>query len=179
MNKIFMLMMLCLAVGLSGMSGEVYAGVGSVLARSAARRAAGKEMAVQVEKKSAEEISALAKRDMERDRKLKPVALDSDIHVFRYTSEAQAKSDAKNGVKAGRHFTSKAAPGRPLASANASRRYSPTSSKRMPAVRQTWRLEKGTMVKRGKVLGGEPGYGEIVPLTEVPPQNLIGSSILH
>lgn len=39
MNRIFMLMMLCLTVGLSGM-GDAYAGFGSVLARSAEKKIA-------------------------------------------------------------------------------------------------------------------------------------------
>lgn len=98
--------------------------------------------ATQVERKSANELGALAKRDMERDGKIKPFTLESNIHVYRYISEAQAKSEAKYGVKANRHFTSVATAGRPLTSVNAAHRYSPTSSKRALAVRQIWRLDR-------------------------------------
>lgn len=177
MNR--MLMLLCLTVCLSGLVGEANAGVGNVLVRSAAKRVAGNGVATQVERKSVGKLGALAKRDLARDRAVKPVTLKQDKHVFRYTSEAKAKSEAAHGVKANRHFTAKATPGRPLTAENAAHRYAPTSSNEMPTVRQTWRLDKGTEVKRAKVLGGEPGYGETVPMTKVPPQNLISSKTLH
>lgn len=179
MNKIFMLILLCLTVSLYGMVGEANAGVGNVLVRSAAKRAVGNGMATQVERKSVGELGALAKRDLVRDRAVKPVTLKKEIQVFRYTSVGKAKSEAIQGVNANSHFTSRATTGRPLTAENAARRYAPTSSNHAPAVRQTWRLDKGTEVKNAKVLGGEQGYGEIVPLTKVPPQNLIQSKRLH
>lgn len=178
MNKVFMLMMLCLTVSLSGMGGEANAGIGNVAARSVAKRVAGYGAAAHAERKSAQELGTLARRDMERDGRLKTVTLERDIHVNRYTSNAQAKSEAKYGVKANRHFTSVATSGRPLTPDHAARRYSPTSGNGAPTIRQTWRLSKGTMVKKGKVLEGEPGYGEIVPQTRISPQNLISTTPL-
>jgi hypothetical protein len=97
-------------------------------------------------------------RDLERDRASAARRLSREATTFRYTSKAESERELRSGIRAGSHFTSKARPGRPLEARSARARYGLPS---VPEVRETVRLQKGTMVRRNRAIGGMRGVGEI------------------
>ncbi|MCU1264379.1 MAG: hypothetical protein JWM21_697 [Acidobacteria bacterium] len=103
-------------------------------------------------------ITRTLDRDLARDRATTARRLSREATAFRYTSKAQARRELKSGIPAGSHFTSKAGPGRPLGASSARARY---GLPRTPEVRETVRLQKGSMIKRNRAIGGARGVGEI------------------
>lgn len=116
-----------------------------------------------------ESSRALLRRDLLRDRATPTRSLRADRTVFRYTTRAQAEREIRSGIGRGRHFTSRANPGRPLAPASAQARY---GLPRQPEVRMTVRLPRGTNVRRNRALGGAPGIGEVTTMRRTSPQNI-------
>jgi hypothetical protein len=130
------------------------------VARSAAR-GAGKSLSGPIGHRS----SSVLRRDLARDRLTAAKPLRKSTKVFRYTSAARARKEAASGIKKGSHFTARAGRGRPLSSKKAMRRY---GLPKRPQARETVILPKGAPVRRNKVLGGEPGIGEISTAKRVP-----------
>lgn len=86
--------------------------------------------------------------------------------VYRYTSRQGAARDVRQGLAAGKHTTSVAAPGRPLSPAAAQRRYGLLSK---PEVRETIDLPQGFPARHNRVWGGKAGVGEITSPQALPP----------
>jgi len=105
------------------------------------------------------ETGQVLKRDLLRDRRLPVRVLEKPRTVFRYTTREQAQREVRRGLRPGTHVTARGGPGRPLAPAAAQSRY---GLPRTPEVRETVCLPEGTRIRQGKVIGGRPGYGEIV-----------------
>jgi hypothetical protein len=83
-------------------------------------------------------------RDAARDARLPIKKLSRDEYLMRYTSRTQARREAKAGLEAGRHVTGRHEGAPPLSVPATQRRYGlPTA----PEVRQTWHMEKGTLVR--------------------------------
>jgi len=113
----------------------------------------------------ARSMARVWERDAARDARLVAKPLASERTVFRYTTPTQAARDARDGVSAGLHMTSRGGPGRPLSGTAARERFGLAG---VPTVRETIRLPKGQSVKIGKAIGGKPGVGELTPSTRVP-----------
>lgn len=107
--------------------------------------------------------------DLKRDSATKAVPLPIERRVFRYTTAAQAKREAKKGIRAGMHMTARAHPGRPPLAAVARRQYGLPSS---PQVRMTIKLNKGFPARHNKALAGAQGRGELTSPEGVPPINI-------
>src|SRR5688572_10228642 len=58
-------------------------------------------------------LAAILARDAARDRGTRTVILQTERKVFRYTTPQTAAREAREGFRAGAHFTSRARPGRP------------------------------------------------------------------
>jgi hypothetical protein len=113
--------------------------------------------------------NALTKKlavDRQRDEVTKAVPLLKPMTVHRYTSTEQARSELHRGLAPGTHMTANARSGPPLTAAHAQRRYGLPAT---PSARETIRLPANTLVRRNKVLGGSPGYGEITSPERIPP----------
>jgi hypothetical protein len=109
----------------------------------------------------------LLRRDFLRDRTLPVRRLKAPRTVHRYTTWERALRELQKGLPVGTHTTARARPGRPPSPEAAQRRY---GLPRKPEVRETIRLPEGTPVRRGKVLGGRRGVGEINTARRVPPE---------
>ncbi|MDX6404492.1 MAG: hypothetical protein QOH70_1947 [Blastocatellia bacterium] len=103
-------------------------------------------------------IARTLDRDLARDRATTARRLSREATAFRYTSKAEARRELRSGIRAGSHFTSRAGAGRPLGANSARARY---GLPRTPEVRETVQLQKGSMMKRNRALGGGRGVGEI------------------
>ena len=110
---------------------------------------------------------ALKQRDAERDSKLKAKPLERTRSVNRWVTPKQASHEKKSGIAPDRHFTSSSHSGRPESAANAKSRYGLGANR---TVRETVVLPKGSMMKKGKAIGGEPGRGEIVSAQKIDPK---------
>jgi len=162
-NRVAVSMMLLALGAASDLSG---AGVGKSVARSATRRLAQRSVARAAARGTAVASGAQVRRpipnilklDRLRDRNLPVKTLPEPRRVFRYTTNKQAQFYRRRGVPSGTHFTTRAGPGRPLSAVHAKERY---GLPRMPSTRVQVALPKGTPVKSGKVIGGEPGVGEL------------------
>lgn len=106
-------------------------------------------------------------RDLLRDRALRIQTLKKQRTVFRYTTWSKAQLEARKGLAPGTHMTAKGGPGRSLSPETAKRRY---GLPRKPTARETIHLEAGIPIRSGKVLGGQPGYGEITAAKRIPPE---------
>jgi len=138
-------------------------GRGGGAAARGARRSASRSM---------ERAFANLRRDAARDRLLPAKALTRPRSVFRYTSPAQAAREAKVGIPARSHFTSRAGPGRPLSGSAAQKRY---GLPRIPLVRERITLPAGQPVRAGRAIGGSPGIGELTSPKPLPPGAVRGS----
>lgn len=110
-------------------------------------------------------IKKLLKRDLVRDSVTAAKPLKART-VFRYTSKTRATQEVRFGLKPGVHMTSVARPGRLLSSKVAQKRYGLPYN---PQIRETLRLQN-QRVRLNKVIGGEPGYGEITSNDKIPAQ---------
>lgn len=172
-----MLLCLCALTSFILPSMDTQASVlGKAAARAAAKKAAAKHAAKSVATQTAKEaeaarLAAIYKKDLARDAKTvaKPLAKEQQVH--RYTTAKQAQKEVKSGLQPGTHTTSALAQGRPLSGNHAKDRYGLEKS---PTVRTVWRLPAGTKVKKNKVVGGEPGVGELNVSETVSPSNYLG-----
>jgi len=68
-------------------------------------------------------------------------------------------------------MTAKAiAPGRPLSQATAKNRY---GLKKKPEAVMTIKIPGNQTVRKGKVIAGSPGYGEISSTKRIAPENIL------
>lgn len=142
------------------------AGAGKELARGVARRLATKSVertatrrfATTLASKAPRPTTMILKVDRWRDSQIPIMRLTRPRSVYRFTTRVQANAYSRSGVPSGVHFTVKAGPGRPLAGSRAKERY---GIPRIPTVRVEVILPKGSAVKTGKVIGGQPGFGEL------------------
>jgi len=104
------------------------------------------------------QIQYILSRDRARDAALRVRMLKVPRTVFRYVPKATARAELRNGLQPGAHTTSRAAAGRPLKPSTAQQRLGLPSR---PGARETIRLPSGLLVRLGKVIGGQPGYGEL------------------
>ncbi len=112
-------------------------------------------------------LSRILRRDLLRDLGLRPRRLARPRTVFRYTTREQAQRELRQGLRPGTHMTASGGAGRPLSPRTAQGRY---GLPRPPQVRETIRLGKGTPVRPARVLGGEPGRGELTSPRRIPPE---------
>jgi hypothetical protein len=151
-----------LLIGLAG----AFCGCGR--AAASVERAALSRAAVAGESREATLRSVFLK-DTLRDRGTAVSVLRRPRTVFRYAAEEEVIVAQRNGIAAGRHFTSRAGAGRPLSIRSASNTF---GLLRQPSYRMTVTLPRGTSVKFNRVLGGRPGLGEIVNVRPLPKSNL-------
>ena len=62
-------------------------------------------------------------RDLERDAASKLIRLQRERHVYKFTTESQARKFAREGFPPSTHFTASGSVGRPLSGAVAKKRY--------------------------------------------------------
>lgn len=67
-------------------------------------------------------------------------------------------------------MTAQASKGRPVSADTAQKRF---GIKHRPQMRITARINKGHPVKKNKVIGGEPGYGEITSPKRISPSQIL------
>lgn len=125
---------------------------------------------------AAKHLAQLLRRDGLRDRVTRVRSLPKARTVFRYTTRERAQQELRQGIRAGRHLTARATPGRPPSGGQAQRRY---GLPQPPAVRETLRLPKGQLVRPNKVLGGAPGVGELTSPRRMPPAAITRVVPLH
>ncbi|KAB2890146.1 MAG: hypothetical protein F9K32_09890 [Desulfobulbaceae bacterium] len=107
-----------------------------------------------------------------RNKQLPVTRMGSDRKVYRYyPSVGKARSDLRKGIPAGRHLTASGPGriGRPIEGATAQERYGLAYR---PKARVTVTVPNDSLVKKGKVIGGQPGYGQIVPQRRTPPSQV-------
>lgn len=114
-------------------------------------------------------IARVLERDAARDAATKARPLGESRTIWRYTTEAQALQEARQGIEAGRHFTSNVTPGRPPRAATARQQY---GLPRDPDVRMTVRIEEGAAVRQNKAMGGQRGRAEITNAELLPAQSI-------
>lgn len=148
--------LLVVATGLLPLSAEA-GGLGRAAARGAWRSSA------RIWRRSPAQIM---RRDLVRDRAIKARPLARQRTVFRYTSNAQARTELRRGILPGRHMSSNGGSGRPLSRVAAQQRY---GLPRRPQVRETIRLPKGQPMRSAKALGGRPGVGELTSPKRLSP----------
>jgi hypothetical protein len=125
----------------------------------------GGSLARSLERRSAPSMASILRRDLSRDRVTPPRILSRDRVVNRYTTLPRAKGEARKGLAAGTHLTSRVRPGRPLTARSAQSRLGlPTR----PQARERVLLPQGTSVRFNKALGGKPGVGEITIVKPAP-----------
>jgi len=105
-------------------------------------------------------------RDITRDNATATKRLDNSRRVWRYTTRDEANKAATEGLKANRHMTSRTNPGRPLSATSAKDRY---GLPKKPEVRMMLEIPKNHPIRKNKVIGGNPGYGEITSPKGLPP----------
>ena len=103
------------------------------------------------------EWARIAKLDRAAHRVAETKVLARPQTVSRYVSKARARVEAQRGFGAGTHFTTGVHRGRPLSATAARERY---GLRRPPQAVETVTLPAGTQVKKAKVHGGSPGWGE-------------------
>lgn len=115
-------------------------------------------------------------KDAARDAATVARPLRRDLQVSRYTTRDQAASDAVKGLDPGKHLTGKTERLKPLSAVKATKRYGLPAK---PQVRETWRVAKGTPVRRNTVMGGQKGATEITTPHRLPPKDLVRVEPLH
>lgn len=138
-----------LLVGCLLFPGIVEAQAGRTMARGIAKGAV----------RSAEKrMAAVLVRDARRDAVTAITRLPAPRAVFRYVVPDAARAETRSGFSAGAHFSSAAVPGRPLSGVRAWQKY---GLPKVPKVRESVVLPKGTSVRFNRALGGQRGVGEI------------------
>lgn len=157
----------------TGVSVECNAGsifrkaVSKAIARKTARKSAFRSARKKAARKS---YAKILRRDALRDNKTKAVALKKSRFVNRYTNKKQALLAKKHGLPAKSHMTSGARRGRPIKARTAKERYGLWNK---PTVRMKIKVPKGQPVRKNKVIGGKPGYGEWTSTKKIPGGNII------
>ncbi len=144
------LMLLVLVISVSGVATVAQAGTKKQLVQAAMAR--------------------MLARDAARDGATSTTHLLKCRTVYRYVQASQSRRELAGGFSANSHFTSRVAPGRPLSAATAQRRY---GLPQPPQSRTTVHLPRGTEVRFNKVIGGQPGYGEITVAKPLSRQAII------
>jgi hypothetical protein len=111
-----------------------------------------------------------------RDVLTRTEGLKASRTVYRYVSAEEARLIRQRGFRSATHFTASATAGRPLTAAAAAERY---GLGRAPAYRVAVEVPAGTRVKFNKTLGGEPGWGELLVMPDVPPAWIKGVVLLR
>ena len=115
-------------------------------------------------------VARALERDAARDAATVARPLAESKKVWRYTTETQARQEAKQGIEAGRHFTPNVTRGRPPNAATAREQYGLPAD---PDVRMTVRLEEGRAMKSNKAINGQRGRGEITNAEPLPPEAIL------
>lgn len=154
-----------LGFGLAVYPDNTEAGVLSrTVSKVAARKAAQREAAQKAYAKK------VLERDVARDTATQAKAMQRDTIVRRYTSWQQARKESVHGIWPGTHMTARITKGRPISAQSAMERYGLRSK---PDARMTIRIPEGHPVKKNKVIGGKPGYGEITSTKPLSSENII------
>lgn len=115
-----------------------------------------------------EKEKAIKALDAARDKTLPIKPMDQSRTVSRYTNWKQAKSEQANGIARKSHMTSaEVGPGRPLSAATAKNRFGLAKE---PNARMIVTIPKGQPVRKGKVIAGQSGYGEITSTRQIRPE---------
>ena len=108
----------------------------------------------------------LRAREHGRDNRTPAKPLERDARVYRYTNKEDAAKLRRDGVPPRTHMTSRGGPGRPPPAGAAQRREGLQTK---PEARVTITVPAGTPVKKNRVMGGEPGRGEMTATKQLPP----------
>lgn len=111
-------------------------------------------------------MAKVLRLDRVRDARTPVSTLVRPRTTFRYAAPRQARAEARKGIAAGSHFTSRAMRGRPLGAPAAAARYGLRSGK---TTRLTVTLPPGTRLRFNKALRGGRGVGEITTVDRVAP----------
>jgi len=113
---------------------------------------------------------AIQRWDAARDKTLPVKRMDRSRTVWRFTTLKQARKEQLRGIASKTHMTAtKVHPGRPLAKATAKGRYGLFNK---PNAVMTVTIPKGQPVRRGKVVAGQGGYGEITSTRRIGPEHI-------
>ena len=135
-----------------------------ILAKQAIR--GNKQGSVTVRQKN----QAIQRWDAARDKTLPVKKMEQSRTVSRFTSIKQARMEQLGGIAPKTHMTAaKVHPGRPLSRATARDRY---GLFRKPNAVMTVTIPKGQPVRRGKVVAGQGGYGEITSTRRIGPEHI-------
>jgi hypothetical protein len=115
-------------------------------------------------------IARLLERDAARDAVAAFTRTGEERFVYRYATLGDARRAEAEGLRPGSHVTTGITLGRPLGAPGAQDRF---GLPQVPEVRMKVRLPAGTLVKEGKVLGGQAGYGEIVVEEPLPADSIV------
>lgn len=141
--------------------------VSGAIVKKSTRKAAQKSIR---KKAGSKAYSRILRRDALRDSKTKAKPLIKKRTVNRYTSRKQASFEKKYGIKSRTHMTSGVRKGRAISAGTAKQRY---GLWRKPTVRMKVLVPKGQPVRKNKVIGGKPGYGEWTSTKKIPKQNIL------
>lgn len=152
--------------------------VARVAARRAARRTAARSAARKASSRSiskralaSRQYKKILKRDAARDAATVAKPLKRERSVYRYTNWQAARAAKKTGIKAGSHMTAGIRRGRPISAETARLRYGLGSK---PSARIKIKIPKGHPVRKNKVIGGKPGWGEITSTKKISPKHIEG-----
>lgn len=119
---------------------------------------------------ASETQQAIREWDLARDKTLPVRPMRRTTTVSRYTTKKEAKQAMTNGIAPNTHLTSApVGPGRPLSREAARKRY---GLARTPDARIVVTVPKGQPVRKGKVIAGSPGFGELTSPQWIPPQHI-------
>ncbi|MDO5675863.1 MAG: hypothetical protein Q4G66_13275 [bacterium] len=117
-----------------------------------------------------EKNQAIRDWDSARDKTLADKAMQKPRTVSRYTNQQQAKREMAGGIAPGSHMTSApVGPGRPMTRETAKKTYGLGTE---PDTRLIITIPKGQPVRKGKVIAGKPGVGEITSPKRIPPHHI-------
>ena len=108
-------------------------------------------------------------RDHRRDNRTPAKPLERDARVYRYTSKEDAATLRRDGVPPRTHLTSRGGSGRPPSAGRAQRQY---GLEKKPDTRVTIDVPAGTSVRKNRVMGGEPGRGEMTTTERLSPSSV-------
>jgi hypothetical protein len=141
--------------------------VSRAIVKKSTRKAARKTIRKKVGSRA---YNKILRRDALRDSKTKAKPLFRRRIVKRYTSRKQASFERKYGIQPRSHMTSRLRRGRPVSAGIAKQRY---GLRRKPTVQMKVLVPKGQPVRKNKVIGGKPGYGELTSTKKIPGKNII------